>query len=308
MQASGNLLKGILLLSLGLSGLAQTSSKPPDNWIRATTLALGLKTPFDHDQHGDPDEIRKEMMDASIFRLIAKCANLEEADLTTVQLVSNPRGASLSLYQVLQPEKAFKALSFQLQDYYSSRMNGHSKITMLAALTNQAVVAVAGDADLAALLKKRPLLPAGLLRKEATGTTTNRAGLAASETIQTTIQNGKRQTIRTVHVPKVDEVSRWVSYSLVDGLIAWRYRLQLKPDGSPDSLLETKLDAKELDPKFQPLIKAVDDEVEVEMKRAGSFGKLGSVHTFWHLKKEKLKAKGIDWRSPAELNSNINFD
>jgi hypothetical protein len=48
--------------------------------------------------------------------------------------------------------------------------------------------------------------------------------------------------------------------------------------------------------------------VHAEMKRKGSFGKFGSVHEFWGLKQEKLKAKGIKWRSPAELNPNTNYD
>ncbi len=307
MQTGDNLLKGVVFVALALSGLAQTSPKPPENWISRTTIAWGIKTPFDQNE-ADPGAIRGEMLDAATFRLIAKSARLQDADLATVQLVSSPRGNSLDLFQVHEPDKAFKALSPQLEEYFRSRMKGYSMGTWLAALTNHDVVVMTADADLIALLKKRPMLPAGMLRKEASGTTTNRAGLVARTTIQTTIQNGNLQTNRTVHVPKVDEVSRWVSYSLVDGPIAWKYRLQLKPDGSPDSVMETKFDAKELDPKFQPLLKAVDEEVDAEMQRAGSFGKFGSVHTFWHLKKEKLKAKGVEWRSPAELNPHISID
>ena len=45
-----------------------------------------------------------------------------------------------------------------------------------------------------------------------------------------------------------------------------------------------------------------------KMKRAGDYGQFGSCHTFWHLKKEKLKVKGINWRSPSELNPNTCFD
>ncbi|MFA6543611.1 MAG: hypothetical protein WCS99_04250 [Limisphaerales bacterium] len=248
------------------------------------------------------------MIEPSALRLIARAVGLEEKDLATVRLVQEPGRTWLSLYQVSPPDKAFEALSDGLRKYYNARLSGHSQSSIFASVTNQQFLTTATDPDILVLIKERPLLPAGLLRKIATGATTNRAGFVASESVRITIENGKRQTNRTVHVPKVDEVRRWVSYSFVDGPIEWRYQLHFKADGSVNSLMEMKSDAQESDPKFQPLFKAVDAEVEAEMKRAGSFGKLGSVHTFWHLKQEKLKAKGVDWRSPAELNPGVHYD
>jgi len=56
------------------------------------------------------------------------------------------------------------------------------------------------------------------------------------------------------------------------------------------------------------MIKDVEDEVDGEMKRNGSFGRFGSVHTFWRLKKVKLKARGVEWWSPSELNPNAIYD
>ena len=35
---------------------------------------------------------------------------------------------------------------------------------------------------------------------------------------------------------------------------------------------------------------------------------MGTCHRFWHRKKELLKERGIDWKSPAELNPDIRFD
>jgi hypothetical protein len=134
------------------------------------------------------------------------------------------------------------------------------------------------------------------------------AGEIVSITTSTTFVNGKEQTVTTTNMPKVDEVMRWVSYTAVDGDIAWRYICYFRPNGQIEDVNNERFDAKELDPKYSQLIKAVENEVTAEMKRRGEYGKLGAVHEFWLLKKEKLKVKGINWRSPSELNPNINYD
>jgi hypothetical protein len=67
-------------------------------------------------------------------------------------------------------------------------------------------------------------------------------------------------------------------------------------------------DAKEDDPKFQSTIKSVEAEVAAEMKAKGTFEKFGAIHEFWDLKKKKLQAQGIEWRSPAELNPDTHYD
>ena len=76
-----------------------------------------------------------------------------------------------------------------------------------------------------------------------------------------------------------------------------------------DAIIEhAKYDAKEFDPKYMNTIKDVEDRVHAEMKRNGTFGQFGSVHTFWELKQEYLKAKDIIWHSPEELNPNTRYD
>ena len=95
---------------------------------------------------------------------------------------------------------------------------------------------------------------------------------------------------------------------MVDGEIAWRYYVKFKADGLLDYVSDSRCDAKEYDPKYQEMIKDVEDVVQGEMKRDGHLGKFGSVHLFWHLKKEKLKARGVEWRSPSELNPNVHYD
>jgi hypothetical protein len=116
------------------------------------------------------------------------------------------------------------------------------------------------------------------------------------------------RTNETVHIPKMDEVCRWTSYTLTDGEVAWRYVITFNADAGLRDINCERMDAKELDPKYTDIIKAVEVEVEAEMEKQGIHGRFGSVHTFWGLKKEKLKARGIEWLSPSELNRNVCYD
>lgn len=35
---------------------------------------------------------------------------------------------------------------------------------------------------------------------------------------------------------------------------------------------------------------------------------MGTCHRYWARKKEMLKAKGIEWKTPGEMNPDIRFD
>ena len=100
------------------------------------------------------------------------------------------------------------------------------------------------------------------------------------------------------------EKNRCVSYSVADGEIGWHYVLMFNADGTFDYVGTDKFDAKELDPKYRDMIKALEVEIRAEMKRNSTFG----VHEFWKLKRERLKSKGIEWRSPGELNPETRYD
>jgi len=258
--------------------------------------------------HNRPEVVRQEILDTNTLRIIAATSGLTDADLASVQIVQKPGRSWVDIYQVGPSEKALNVLSEELRNYARARDEGHTRAFALAALTNRVDPSTISDPDVRAIVTNRAPLPASWLKRAESGTRTNKAGKIASERISTTIVNGKAVTNKTAHIPEVDEVCRWVNYTLVDGEIAWRYFVRFKGDGSLDSFFDTKCDAKEYDTKYQKLIKEVENEANAEMKRAGSLGRLGSVHTFWRLKKEKLKAKGIEWRSPAELNPDHNFD
>jgi hypothetical protein len=102
--------------------------------------------------------------------------------------------------------------------------------------------------------------------------------------------------------PASDEVCRWVSYRITDGEISWIYILNFKPNGRLDWIYDDRHDAKEDDPKFRSAIKIAAAEAASEMKAKGTYDKIGAIREFWNLEQQKLKAKGIDWRTPAELN------
>jgi len=281
-----------------------TTPKP----IRATTIDFGWHRGFLKLSHNGPKAIRQELLETNTVQLIAKSNGLSEQDLSTVQLAQESDGNWLMLNQINTPETAFKVLSEQLRNYVRARQDGHTKAFLLAAITNHVEPSTISDPDLRVIASNRIMLPLSWLKKRGSGNSTNKAGEVISRRVFTTKVDGKTVTNETKHIPQADEICRWVSYTLTDGEVGWEYFLMFKMDGSLHYLREEKCDAKEYDPAYQELIKGVEGEVYGEMKRNGDSGQLGSVHTFWRLKKQKLKTKGIEWRSPSELNPDKTYD
>lgn len=62
----------------------------------------------------------------------------------------------------------------------------------------------------------------------------------------------------------------------------------------------------ENDPKYEDILRLVDEEVKAKL---GEPGFMGYCHGYWGLKKQILLDRyGIDWKSPAELNPNAEYD
>ena len=159
----------------------------------------------------------------------------------------------------------------------------HTKKYLAAALVEKNNLENISDPDLKNLLAKRPELPASWLKK-----------------IDWPQEEGD-------FVDEAGNEHRHAFFVLVDGDIAWTYTLYYGSDGAVSFLWEQKCDAKEYDPKYQDAIREVNQKVSEEMERKNIKG-LGSCHTFWELKKKYLKAKGIDWKLPTELNPGTFYD
>ena len=228
-----------------------------------------------------PEVIRSELLDRGLIEAIGKAHGLPAVQANGVRVFCSRDDESLLLGQFEATEKTFILVWRNLQIYTQGRYDGHSRGFMMACITNPLITArgLLTD-DLKRLGEMRPELPAGWLKLAESGTETNQAGV----------------------------LSRWAAYTVTDSEITWRYFLSFKPDGSLNYVFDSKFDSKEIDPGFRTAIEQVESLVTQEMKRDGSYGKFGSCHHSWELKKEKLREKGILWRSPAELNPNTCFD
>jgi hypothetical protein len=286
-------------------GHAQDVATRPKGWTRMTHIPLGGGSDWLSLTNNTSEAIRMEILDTNIYRLITTFNRLSDEEVGTVKL--SQANGQVELYQTGDSDWAFNIVSQQLRYYARDRAAGHSKDFCMATLTNRTDLSSISDPFDRAFLKEQPRLPANRVTKLGSTTYTNKAGEIVSQTTTTTIVDGKEETTHFTEKPKQDEVGQRVSYLLVDGAIAWVYVADFKPNGSIGNVITTRRDAKEFDPKYSQLIKDVQDQVSLDMKKQGLRG-FGSIHTFWGRVKEKLKNKGIDWHSPAELNPNANFD
>jgi hypothetical protein len=264
------------------AGFAQVSSVKPTNHWSGGPLGLFTSTRVEV-SHNAPEAIRRELLDTNTVRVISDSTGLGKDELSTIAIALGPDGDDLWLYQVGTSERARKTYSVfseKLQFYVWGRLGGHTRGFLLNALTNHIQRAATSDPDLHALLEQRPDLAGSPLERCDSGFYTN----------------------------QLEVVFRRVKYSLRDAEVAWCYDFYLTRGGTAFNISEWKTDAKEFDPKFRTVIEEVEKEASAEMKQKGMFGKFGSAHSFWRLKKEKLKAKGIAWRSPEELNPGVTID
>jgi hypothetical protein len=277
----------VAALLLGCAGFAQVSSVPPTNHWSAVPIGLRRRVEVSHNQ---PDVIRRELLDTNTIRVIAESTGLRKDELATIALAPDPVDGQLWLYVTKESDRATKAngvFAKKLQFYVWGRLDGHTRGFLLNALTNRVQLAGDADPDLRALLEQRPDLAGSLLERGESGFYTN----------------------------QLERVFRRVKYCLRDGEVAWCFDFCLTPDrtlfnshGTAFNISEWRVDAKECDPKFRTIFQEVDAAVSAEMKAEGAFGKPGSARSFWEMKKEKLKARGITWRSPDELNPGVIFD
>ena len=240
--------------------------------------------------HNSTKAILDEVFDDAFVRSIGKTVGLTDEHLAKVRIFKDPEKEEeddlVFILNFFWLDDTVKPLREALDQYITARYEGRTKESMQAALTNLTPVAEIKDSGIRGIVEKYPLIPASWLRKEKSG-----------DDKSTVTKGGKTYKLKG-----------WAVYYLVDEDIAWRYYVNFKAeDGTVFSVYASRLDAKEYNEKYAEVFKLVAAEVEREMKKEGITG-LGSIHSFWHLKKEKLKKKGILWRSPSELNPGTNYD
>jgi hypothetical protein len=298
---------GIALMACCSMVPAQVASKEPSHWKSGSPIFTSVGFKLDH---GLQDAVRREILDTNTVGFIAESVGLTPHERKLFLVAPGPVEEQVWLYTLGEEwTEGCNRFGERLNAYALARTDGHTRACLLAGLTNRPALASISNPDLRILSTNYQLLPVWLFHREETGTRTNKAGQMTGRSTTAIIVDGKLQ-VRTnnTHIPRIDEVCRWASYTLVDGDIAWRYVLSFAVDGTLDWIHASKFDAKELDPRFRRVVEEVNAEVTAEMRGKGSVGRLGSVHTYWRLKKEKLKARGIDWYSPAELNPDSIYD
>jgi hypothetical protein len=230
--------------------------------------------------HNTPEAIVMEILDQKLLRHIAQAKGLQEEDLVTIKIEAACDNKEAIIYQLGANDKAFKALVPILEEYGKSRLEGHTKDFLLLAITNAPPQQESLSPHLKVLLKETSLIPVHAFKNGGTHSVTNGEGSCTTSVI----------------------------YTVTDGDITWCYCLSFKADGSFAGMTNSRHDSKEFDPKYRDIIKEVDNEISEEAIKNGAVIRFGSCHSLWEQKKQKLRAKGILWRSPAELNPNCRFD
>ena len=291
---------------------AQTSESSPEvtSYCLLGGISGGIKL-----SHNAPATIASELKDSKILLLITRhgLRKKTEKDAPSGDIPSKEEMAGIhvsiekSMLKISsKSSKSLDELREGIMAYARMRLSGHTKEFILAALETRGTSPdKITDPDLRAIAAGKDLIPVTWLKKEKAGK------IFRVQSAEGTIDSHWTNDGEAPAIPdmkKVIEVRRRVDYTLTDGDIGWRYSAHFESNGTlADFDEDMRFDAKETDPKYRKIIDAVESEVQSEMKKQGVAG-LGSCHTFWLLKKEKLKAQGIAWRSPSDLNPNTCFD
>jgi hypothetical protein len=239
--------------------------------------------------------IREEILDEGFIRRVAKVHGLNRSDLATVCLISVENRPWVDVYQVGSSTQAFRLMQEALRGYIEAREEGHTRQYCEAALAEREMATVAEDPDLRAIAAYDWRIPVAWLTREDAGLSTNRNQALTGAADSTTDAGGSA------------EVNRWARFVFMDGGLHWRLDVDFKDDGAVSGLFFTKTDAIEADPALRETFDAIEKEVKVGMQAKGIRG-FGSIHTYWAMKKAALKARGVEWRSPPELNPRIGWD
>jgi hypothetical protein len=264
------ILTGVVLL--GGSGFAQVSLVTPKHFSSATPISLETVSRVEV-SHNSPAAIRQELQDTNTLGLIAASTHLSAKDLATLAVAPDPANLDLWFYSLEGGTNAWDAFGSKLEHYVHGRLGGHTRAFLLSDLTNATRSAEISDPDLRALLSQRPELPAVRLRRWDLGANTNQSG----------------------------ELFRTAEYYYVDGEVAWTYQVGFSEGGKVLGVSEWRVDAKEYDPEYRKVIQEVDQAVLAEVKQEAT-------QALSQSKREKLRAKGLSYRTFEELNPGVIAD
>jgi hypothetical protein len=234
--------------------------------------------------HNSKATIHQELSDSNFLSTIGTALGLPAEAIAKLQFTENKNYEWFELDQNGTPPPIFESVRKAIDRYVNARNQGHSKKFVFAGFNEHAhPPAVDKNAAITAITKPNPFIPyipISWLKKGDAGATTNQA----------------------------NEVSEWINYNVVDGDICLRFFVCFYPDGSVNYVHDSRIDAKDVDPEYAKLMNTIAAEISAEMKKEGTYGHFGSCHGFWRRKKEKLRKRGIIWRSPTDLNPNTNYD
>ncbi len=255
------------------------------------------RVPFPHHSW---EIVAPELLDTNQFWTIGRSVGLNSADLETVQIMRLPGLEKVRLCQTGETENVFNVLSNAVTSYVRERAVGHTNHFWLATLTNRPNSGVSVDPHLSMLLKEHPLFSGTSFEKVGSGVFTNEPRFGDDKGTLMKDVHGK---IETSPMPAIKtQVFSWVDYRLIDGEVAWQYRVTLsKAESTYCNILRERIDAKEFDPKLRGIIETVTKEINQEINPDGK-RKRGLWKAFERMKKEKLESHGIEWHTPSELN------
>lgn len=247
------------------------------------------------------ETVREEVLNPNLSWAIAAAHSIPHVDVKGIEVSRSSDNAVVVVRRARAAAGVFDVVAEDLRWYIQGRAKGHSVAFLFGCLTNRAWQLPKPDGDVKTLADRHPKLPTALLRKWESGGYTNRVGTSAEIHYGTIYTNGRFQDYTNRSFRSKDEVESWTNYILVDGELAWIYQARHPPlDPAIENIGVGMADAKEFDPRFRELILRADKEARAELERQGQ-----ASPRQWRvdrLKKEKLKAQGIDWRSPADLS------
>ena len=252
-----------------------------EDWFAWSIIDVGMGFRRTELPGNSINSIRAEVGAPDFLVRIAAKAGLSRDQIAKITLKREEEYDWFELKQNGTRPEVFNALEEAVRNYVHGRERGYSAEFLLSSFRKGSEQDTPADPDLRFLLQAHPELPAGAVRR-------------LSEDFSAADGGGS---------------NRWVRYVVADKEIAVIYVLCFGASGKLKHCdWGSNVDPKELDPKYEAVFKDVEREVEAKMKTDGTAGRFGSCHHYWRLKKEALKARGIDWRSPSELNPNANYD